>query len=559
MQRSWPAWRAGLLALATMRLIAACGVAPSIGGVPGGFGDRREEAVLVGSFGEVHALSGGRRMLFAASSDGLAIFDRLAGRWLAPLGPREGYPATTLTTVSADPELDAVWMGGLGEVVFFHPGFDQLSRAIVPGRVDRIVFDRDAPAAGAYVASGGVWTRISPGGSAFPVRFEDVPPTERQWRSADLDDLVRQHPTLRSFAGLLTRDQSLRSWQLTAGTTLGDRSDLWLGTLGGGLYRVDPLFNRAEHVPYGLFERGASALALAANGVLIGSEARDARGTGGVTTADRELQRWAWLRGSSDGSMSGARVNDILVRDGVLWIATSLGVARLEIGTAVDAGGAAGSAGRGAGWRWAMRGLDRRAAALAPSPRGVWAGTDLGVIELRVDGPEPAGTPLGGSAVAALVRSGDSLWVGTSAGLTVAHTANGAALQRPVLSGSSSVLDRRVRALALADSVLVVATDDAVSLVDLRARAVRTLPAGVDPRIVAPINVVAIDAEAIWIGGERGLLVVDRTSGGGRVIVEAVAGVPINDVVLDASLVWLATPAGVLRLRKDALTLPARR
>ena len=524
--------------------IAGCGVVGAGGNAPLPIGGPREDAVLVGGFGEILAVSASRRMLFVASEDGLAIHDRFTERWLPPLTATGGFPTTRFTMLSADPGRDAVWIGAVGEVLLYEPELDRLSRAIVPGRVEFIVFDRDDPSAGAFVGSGRSWTRVTPDGLAIPVRPEEIPPPGRQWRTPDLDDLYRQHPSLRAFGTLLTRDESFRAWEPSAGTRIGDLSEAWIGTLGGGLYVVDPLFNRARHVPYGLFERGASALLPTTSGVLIGSDGRDLRGSGGVTTADATLQRWEWFRGPPDGTMTGVRVNDLAIANGALWLATSRGVAWRPLG-----GG--GTPGGSAAWRWIDDGLGTGVWSLAPSATGLWVGTDRGLSSIGSGGVSLA-APTGGSRVRALVRDGDSLWVGSDAGLLLMRGAVAAAQlvgERRTLSPTTNALDGRIRGLARADSVLVVGTDDAVVVVNLRARSASLLTGSADARTVAPIAAVAVDAQSIWIAGAGGLLVVDRRTAAGRLVrLPLPPGVPISDVVAGEELVWLATPLGVLRL-----------
>ena len=543
-RRSRGAGVAAACAIGAVVAAIGCGGLSAGGGpAPPRVGGPREEVVLVGSYGEIVAMGASRRLLFAASDGGIAIHDRFSERWLPPLTIADGFEPARITTVSGDPERDVAWIGGLGEVLFFDPVLDQMSRAIVPGRVERIFFDRADPVGGAYVATAGMWSRVSPTGFAVPVAVSQLPPEGRLWRGVDLDDLYREFPSLQAFSTLLTRDESLRGFQPISGTRHPDRSDAWVGTLGGGVYLLDPLFNRARHVPYGLFERGASALAPAADGVWIGSEGRDGGGTGGVAATDAALQRWTWLRGPPDGSLGGLRVNDLLVVDGAVWVATARGVATRALGSS-------GSATR---WEWLTLDGMPRAWALAPSLDGVWVGSDRGLASVRGGQARAVGTR---APVRALARAGDSLWAGTDAGLLVMPRSTGegaTALEQPVLAPTTNILDRRIVALARADTVLVAATEDGVALVDLRGRSARLAADGATTRSIAPVTAVAIDATSIWVGGAGGLLVVDRTTGGARVVQTRLpVGLPVHDVVVDDEMVWLATPQGVVRMRKRA-------
>src|SRR5688500_13188947 len=347
---------------ASLALVTTTGCGALTGGAPQSTaGAFNEDRVTVGSYGEVIAVAASPRMVFVASEDGLAVRDLLADRWLRPLTEAEGYPATRITGLAGDPELDGVWITAMGEILFYRPAIDQLIRTIIAGRIDRIFFDRLDPGAGAYIGYGDQWARVSPAGFATPVDYDRLPPAGQREFAPTLETLRQEIPSLESFSGLLTRDDALRSWRLTsAARREGRSSEVWLGTAGGGVYLADPLFNRARQVPYGLFERGASALAPASNGVWVGMLGADLRGTGGVAGVRADLRTGAWLRGPADGSMAGARVHDIAVRDGVVWVATDRGVVSRDVADAAP--------GRPSEWEWAVRD-GGRALAIASSGR----------------------------------------------------------------------------------------------------------------------------------------------------------------------------------------------
>ena len=564
-------------AAASSLSVAACGLAGS-GASSSLASNLHRDRVLIGGYGEVVAMASSQRMIFAASPSGLAIYDRVAQQWLPPLTEVDGYPAGRITALAGDPEVEGVWIGALGEVLFYRPAIDQLIRTIVGTRVDRIVFDRADPGAGAYVSSlesglitggefggslgggarstvqpGDGWMRVSHSGFASRIQTGDAPPPERWLAEPTLESLAERTPALASFAGLLTRDDALRSWRPTSATQIPGSSDVWLGTRGGGVYLADPLFNRARHVPFGLFEPGVSALALASDGVWAASLGVEMRGTGGVTFATSDLQGWRWVRGPADGSLAGIPIHDMLVRDGNVWLATDRGVVHRDIRER-DASTASSD------WQWVAG--RSRAYALGVLDSDVWAGTDDGLLLVGpVSGSSMAMQstnaaigavrPVGGT-VRALLAAGDGLWVGSAVGLGMMRVVDGVpTVTRQLLTSAPTWLQAPTVALARSDSVAVVATAARVATVDLRSRVVGTLPGNPDLSRVGRITAVAIDARTIWVGGARGAMVVERRSGLARSASAPGFGAEVVlDIALEPDFAWLATPAGLVRLRR---------
>jgi ligand-binding sensor domain-containing protein len=251
--------------------------------------------------------------------------------------------------------------------------------------------------------------------------------------------------------------------------------------------------------------------------------------------------------------MAGLGVHDIAVREGRIWIATERGVASRDL--------AAAASGRSPEWQWAGDRQFGRALALAATLDGIWVGGDRGVEFLPSDGGraasgapgDPAGVAVVASAPArALVLAGDTLWIGTDAGLGLVRRSEGAArVRRPTLVSAPSWFQRPVIALARSDTVLAVATDAGVGLVNVARGSVFRLPGDPDFARVGRLLSVAIDGHTIWVGGPRGAIVVDRATGLQRAVDPAgTLGEPVLDIALQPDFAWLATPAGVVRVRR---------
>ncbi|MEJ7808897.1 MAG: hypothetical protein WKG32_00635 [Gemmatimonadaceae bacterium] len=508
----------------------------------------REDRVLVGSLDDITQVAVSQRMVFATTRDALATLDRQFGTWLPPLTVADGYPAGPATAIAADPVDDAVWVGTLGAVTFYRPLLDYHLSTIVPGQVQQIVFDRRDPGAGAYVLSSGTWTLISRTGNAMMADPARLPPPAFRIVTPRLEDLFREYPSLRSFQSLLTRDEQLQSWPLSAGSKQPDRSsEIWLGTRGNGLYKADPVFNKSEHFPYGLLAPGAAALAPAADGIWVAGLGGGRAQRSGLTFASEDLQRWRWLQGTLSRPLQGARTYALDVRGRIAWLATDRGAVRMDTQNDNDVR------------VWTLgNGLpDDRALAVAATARGAWIGTGRGVVFISDSGSgrgaargAVSSTIVAGTPVRALLATGDTLWVGTESGLLL--LAPGDTLpRRPAAAASDPRFRRPVVALARSDSEVVVALQD--DIVRLALPDGRVLPRfeAVNIASLRGITAVDMDQSTIWAVGYGGVLVIARASGVSRFLA-APGEIPAEayDVLLRGDYGWVATRAGLLRLRR---------
>ncbi|MBX6332304.1 MAG: hypothetical protein IRY91_10705, partial [Gemmatimonadaceae bacterium] len=521
---------------------AAPGAAPLTGAAPGS-----DERVLLTAFDVIPAVAASRRMVYVATPDGIGVLDRTFRRWLPPLTRLGGYRGGPVTAIAADPVEDGVWVATTGAIAYYRPTIGTLTGTVVPGVIDAIVFDQRDPAEGAFVHASGGWTLVSHTGLASAVTPARLPPPEARVQSMTLGDVYRAYPALQATAPLLTRDAELRSWPVIAGTKVPDQSEVWLGTEGGGLFRVDPLFSRGEQYPFGLLETGAGALAPAADGVWIGGLGRSRVGRSGLTFASTDLQQWRWVGGSVAQPLGGVRANRLAVRGTTAWIAGDHGLVRLDTRDPT----------RALAWS-AGNGLPSDAAlSVIATAGGAWVGTARGLAFVAtapdaraaraadVRGPIARDTP-----VRALLLAGDTLWIGSDAGLLLLRGAAPDSAPRRI-AVTDARLARPVRALARSDSLVAVATaNDLVVLDPHRAAVVHRFDA-VDPSLVRGINALAMDAKTLWVAGDGGVLVIPRANAASRILpVPAVVPAQAYDVLLDDDYAWIATPAGVLRLRR---------
>ncbi len=527
----------------------------------GGFG-RRDERQRIGSFSNVQAVAVSRRYVFAAGSSGIAIYDRVMNSWLPPLTRDDGLNDQQITVLAGDPVEDALWLGVPGGVIMYRPLTEQLQRTIVTGVPDVIAFDRGGAGGAlgsamgggtgdAIVRAGGEWTRISRVGIAMPMMR---PPTASSLiLPRTLNDLYTQFPTLRTQPSLLLRsqqsDRPLRTVQIISGAASPERaSEVWLGTAGDGLFRLDPAFMQSTPLPYGLMEPGVGALALAADGVWAAGLGQ-AFDRGGLSFVASDLQRFRWIDGTISVPLVGVRGLSLVTRASRAWLGTDRGLVRVRLD------------GVQAMQSWGvLDGLpDERVLSVATRDDGVWAGTARGLVYVS-DSSDTRNVRTRGVGVRlldnmpvhALQFTGDTLWIGTEAGLMAIASPNGAAggvVSRPV--GNDPALRRAVRALAWSDTVLLAATDDAVLRLAPRGGVEPVRVDLLDVRQVGRVTKVAIDDRTMWLAGTDGVVIVSRRDGATRVLrVPGDLPGPVLDIAMNRDYLWLGTPQGLIRLRR---------
>lgn len=530
---------------ASALVLAACASVGTSAGSAGVFG-RADERRVIGSYANVRAVGASRRYVYAATNSGISVYDRLFNAWLPPLVAEGGLTDQQITFLAGDPLEDAVWIGVPGGVVMYRPQNEQVQRTMVIGTPELIVFDR-ALGGDAYVRAAGQWSRVSRIGMATSVT--GPPPADKLVVPQNLNDVYERYPGLRSGSPLLflgqQSDRPLRPYPVMSGTMSFDQpNEVWLGTSGDGLYKVDATLQQATPLRFGLIERGVGALSLAADGVwAAGLGASQLRG--GVSFASNDLQRWRWIDGTIAVPMLGMRAISMSLRAQRAWIGTDRGVVRAQLSGAEEM------------VLWSvLDGLpDDRVYAVAARADGAWVGTARGLVfitdtaDARDRRTRGISTRLlENTPVYALLPIGDTLWIGTATGLLALPPSG--ALSRPV--GADPALRRPISALAFSDSVLLAAGDDGVLRLSPRG--------GVEPQRVLALDVaqvgrvtrLAIDDRTIVMAGTDGIMMLQRA--GGQRVLRAPSDIPgpVFDVVMSRDFIWLATPEGLVRLRRAA-------
>ena len=438
---------------------------------------RPEERVMLSDFSYVDAVAASPWTVFAATRHGLLIYDRVARAWKPPVTTLDGYPTARVRGAMADPSGNAVWLG-IG-------GVDGFLRYDVDARM---------------------WTR---GGS---------PPIGH---TLTVQDALASGPAADAIRALMLTDPRLRSYQFTAVARTPDRPELYFGTNGMGLVRVDPQTGEWEALPYGLVATGVGAIAPADGGIWAATNARP----GGA-----ERRGLTWVAGDlsatrpSEGGDAALgftflAARRLLATAGALWLATEQGVLQIDPAT------------------MRSRAYDfPQTTSLAPAPDGVWVGTTRGLSVVTRDGNvERLSTDF---PVLSLVAVRETLWVGTNAGVVMVPPGKDAP--------GVAALTQPIYALASARDTIVAATDRSVVWRDPATGTWKELPLSL--ALGRPTSLAADPDGGVWIGGTQGLARADLARAFVRTLtVPMDLPAPVRDVLANADYLWAATDSGLVR------------
>ncbi|MGQ0560959.1 MAG: hypothetical protein ACT443_03685 [Gemmatimonadota bacterium] len=321
-----------------------------------------DERVTITSFGEILALTYDGQRVYAATPNGLEIYDALAQRWLLPSTVEDGYP------------------------VFERPV--------------RLQYDRSQAGLWLVAASGNayLWSDLS---GRWDLRAPGDVPRPASRASADADvafNILRR---------TLSLDPSGRRYTITAIAAADRPGTYWVGTDGGNMLRADARSLSVDWLTFGTLSRGVGALALdEQGGIWFGGDGYGMRN--GITRADAQLQSWTSYEPYVTRAPRGA-VTRLLAGD-TIWSASAEGVHVLAPGARV--------------WRnvGAREGLaSEQVGSLERTSSGVWAGTRSGLALIDPAALRVAWRGLDGVRINGIATRGDTVWIASERGLWLAR------------------------------------------------------------------------------------------------------------------------------------------
>ena len=498
---------------------------------------RPDERVLITDFSYVLAIGASPSLVFAATTGGLTIFDRLAHAWQAPISALDGYPAAQVRVALADLVGNAVWLGTDQGWARYDADIRRWDVGYAAGGVTNLMLDSGDPASGVYVRTGTGWGFL-PRGALVPVAGQPLPPPGRRVVPLTPEAALQQAPMADALRALILTDARLRTFRFTCAARTPDRAELFFGTSGMGVVRIDPTTTEREPLPFGLLAPGAGALAIGPGGVWVASLSR---------VGERHGLTWVAADLGADSTAEGAGVSGfgciegrrLLAAGAFLWLGCERGLLKIEVGTDRSHLFATGSELRSDG-----------VLSLAPAAEGVWVGTTRGLVRVT---PDDQVVTIGtlGHPVLSLLAVHDSLWVGTAAGLGLLLPGEPAVLVPPDIADQPS-LRAPILALTGVGDALVAVTPDQFGWRDPATQGWTLIHARTD---LGAISALAGDASGggVWIAGTTALAFWELAHGSFHIL-RAPFDLPagIRDVAVDSHYVWVATDSGLVRFTRSA-------
>ena len=496
---------------------------------------RPEERALVSDFSVVTAVAASPFTLYAATTHGLLIYDRRTQHWALPVTTLDGYPSDRVRAALADPVDDAVWLGTTSGWARYDANIRRWDSGIVPGGVIDFMADARDPASGIFVKSLDGWSFL-PRGGLIPEPGHPLPPAARQVGPLSADQAMARAPIAEAMRALILTDPRLRTYHYTSAALSPDKTDLYFGTDGFGVVRVDPITGQWTNLEIGLLAPRAGAIAAGKGGVFVGTNT----GVGtrrGVTWLAEDLSQSRRLEGGVTPGMDFFQSRKMLVTSDAVWLATDQGLWK------VDPNG-----GRGRHFN-AMDGLPSdNILALAPAPDGVWVGTDRGLAVITEDN-KVVRMGTFANPVLSLLAIRETLWVGSTVGLGVLPPGESEPGVPPELQSQPS-LKTAIVALARVRDTIVLATSDHLAWRN-PASGQWTVVSGRGD--LGQITAMTGADDGVWIAGSSGVAFWDPARGHFQVLhVPYDVPAAARDLALDPTYLWIATDSGVVRFDRDA-------
>ena len=498
---------------------------------------RPDERTLISDFSYVQAIATSPAFVFAATTHGLTIYDRLARAWQPPITALEGYPLALVRVALADLVGNAVWLGTDQGWARYDADIRRWEEGYAAGGVSNLMLDAGDPASGVYLRSATGWSLL-PRGALSAVVGQPLPPPGRRIVPLTPEAALQLAPMADALRAFILTDARLRSVQFTCATRTPDRTDVFFGTSGMGVVRFDPTTTEREPLPFGLLAPRAGAVATGTGGVWVASLSR---------VGERHGLTWVAADLSADSTIEGAGVigfgclegRRLLATGSFLWLACERGLLKIEMGSdrsrLFDAGSGLPSDG---------------VLSLAPAPDGVWAGTARGLARVTADDRVLTIGTLA-RPVLSLLAAHDSLWVGTPAGLGVLLPGE-AEVNVPPDIADQPALHAPILALAGVGGAIVAATPDQFAWRDPATHGWTLVHARTD---LGPISALVGDAVGggVWIAGTTALAFWEPAPGSFHIL-PAPSDVPaaVHDVAVDWRYLWVATDGGLVRFTRSA-------
>jgi hypothetical protein len=516
-----------LVVLATLRLTSPAGAqSPTRDWRP-------EDRTVIGDFSRIGAIATSSDRVYIVSPSAVLIWNPQFHRWEGSFDPPNPSLLAGVFTGLADPVDNSLWLARPDGWVHYQPDLQLWDQGAVPDGVAAIAFDQDDPGAGLYIRTRRDW-QLLPRGGVVP---RPARPPARPLVAASAEQAVRTNPSLQANAAAILSDNRLGNVRYTAAARAFDNRGWYLGTSGIGALYVDDGGALPQRLSFGLPSEKVGAVVTWPGGVWAGTN-RTPLVDASLTFVAGDLSEFRSLPGPSAMGTPFDQVRELTGQGRAIWAATDLGVARVDP----------------AGARVEMvddrRGLpDRRVNSIASRVGRITVGTARGLARISDSLGVERVAPSYGDPAYAVFPAGDSVWVGTPAGVLLSLPGLGG-LVRPEGLGSPSVQTAVVDFATLGDT-LVALTRDGLLWRDPKSRR-WTLGPNLSA-VLGRLRRFVPHADGFWVAGDRAVAFAQLRTPPLRPLREADLPGPVNDLAVDDAYLWVATNRGLVRFRLSVI------
>jgi hypothetical protein len=494
---------------------------------------RPEDRTVVGDFSRVSAIASSSERLFIASPTGLLIWSPQFNRWEGSVEPADRSLLSRVFTALTDPLDNSLWLARPDGWVHYQPDIQLWDQGTVPDGVVGIAFDQSDPTAGLYLRTRSGW-ELLPRGGAVPTPSQ---PPARPLAPPTVDEAIRNNPTLQANAAAILSDSRLQTVRYTAAARSYDNRGWYLGTSGVGTIFMPDGAGLPERLAFGLPSNRVGAVFSWPGGVWAATD-RTPAADAVFTFVGQELGEFRTVPKPSAVGTPFTQVRELAGQNRSLWAATDLGLGRID-----DREGRIDLIDQG-------RGLpDSRVYSVVSRQGRITVGTAHGLARVSDSLQVERLAPSYNDAVYTVLPTGDSVWVGTPAGLLLSVPGQSDVV-RPSGLASPSLQGTVVDLAPLADTIVALTRDA------LLWQNPRTLAWTLGPNLSAvlgPLRRFVADGPGFWVAGDQGVGYVRLTTPPLRPLRDGDLPGAVNDLAVDDQYLWVATNGGLVRFRLSAV------
>ena len=499
---------------------------------PSGWSSR--ERVVVGDYTRITAVAAAQDRVYAASPDGILIWNPYFRQWEGTATPPDPAMLDRVFAGLVDPLDNTLWLARLDGWVHYNPFIQLWESGTVAGAVQGIAFDLSAPLDGLRLRTAGGWMMVPRGSTAaVPSSAPARPVTPATVREA-----IEENPTLQANSAAILQDNRLRSARFTAAARSFDGLGWYLGTWGVGLLFLQDGAALPQQLTYGLPGRAVDALYDAPDGVWT-TTARTIAQDAAIAFVSSDLSDFRWFRGPTGFGLPFDRSTAIAARGRELWIGTNAGAIRMDMErgatTVYDEG----------------RGLpDSRVLSLATRYGRLAIGTARGVVVVD-SGEVQRVAPGWVGASQALAITGDTIWVGTRAGIRAILPGEADAVVLRQLESAAS-LQLNITGFAWQADTLVALSDDRL-LWRKPSDGTWFLGPMLSP-LLGRLRLITADRRGLWVAGDRAVAFTTPAMAPTRFLdVPDDTNGDVMALAADDVYLWIGTERGLTRFTMQAI------